>query len=247
MTVLRVVFAALFNKVWKSPINSPPEKLMSGNPISCAISTQDLVPWSAVTPASWNRALEDFEALNFSRRKLEMRLRLRRGACLDWNLDGVALFVYYFLATDPNTEKPTHDVSPLFASSDRSTNYMNLNMLLPAAFLLLGHDIVKACEGVLCASSLPSLSLSSHWITPQTSSELLDHFPPLNNPKNYVSSGFSFDWREDIVQAYRECITDKRSGKESTCDRYECLLKGATVISLQNSLSLCQLIVNALV
>lgn len=230
----------LFEKVWSMNFKSH---------WHCCIPTEAMLPWNVVTSTVLTEILNNEEiAGEYSHDYFEKRLRLRRSASLNWNMFGVALFIFYYwlLDQEDGTRTGTGTDRPSSFEShckDSSYNFWCIDIMLPVTFSLLEHDVVKNYEGLHCVSLLSSLP--SHL-------SLLTNQPPVkfdclmpHSFCNHVSSILCFDWKYDIVATYKS-ITCRNSVEDYASLRLLHRVKGAISICLQNTFMLCQLIVNAL-
>ena len=237
---VRVCVAALFREVLKLPED--------GCDI-CNVSTpppDELLPWSSVSSVTWKKTLRKWIDRHSSAERGVVRyLRLRRGTCLHWDLVGVALFTFYLWkkrSADPNT-----------------SGMWTVNIMLPAAFLLMSHPLLKSHEGLQCAATLPDIPFTARpWFRPSIiNTDVVSDCGCVSEMKSerfasYVSSMLSFDWKEDLVADFismsKTLITpERKSYSDYVLARCQTLRKGLRVVALQNTFLLCQLVVSAMV
>jgi hypothetical protein len=199
----------LFNKVWRLSMDQG-EQVAAGNEEeeedaavgmapgaeseSESAPAEAMLPWSAVTPAAWEETKRNSHCFKGAgdcgsgsasdrRQSFQQSLRLRRGACLDWDLIGIALFAYYLWVVEHGDAHTTTTHTSTAAGAGvgagagagrkeggvtgrgagagagEGGGYVwSVHVLLPAAFLLLGHPVVRSQEGLRCAALLPPLA-----------------------------------------------------------------------------------------
>lgn len=228
---------------------------MESEHFACESTLEAMLPWSSVIPAAWRKTLRDCRSRSDSSQwSLERSLRLRRDACLHWPLLGVALFAFYVHEAEQKQEQRQGAGNSTGAGEEQynwSAVSWSVRSMLPVAFLLLTHPQTKSHEGLFCAALLPnlpiypsssSLSSPSSSLAPALLLASIPHVPPAlviaeSCFISYVSSMLSFDWKEDLLDAYLQ-------GEPS---RQLCRQKCAIVGAHQNAFLLCQLVINAIV